>query len=442
MKKRSNWQLLLMIVCFIALSLVATGCSKKEEKKAEEPFSVPVLVKTPDFKDFQEKLEFPGTTDVPLVTRVSFMASGAIEALYYDVGDRVSKGDLLGRIDQKQYIDNVKSAQAQVGYANANYTKALAGSRKQEIDMAKANMLQAKANMEHSKKEMERYRKVYEADAVSEQQYSSMLNQYKVSKEQYESARKQYNLYLEGTRKEDINIARSNVHVSSTSLQSARTQLSYTLLYSPVNGTITQKFVDVGSMASPSSSVYEIQSSQALDFTIYVPAIHMKKIHMGTEANIVFYSNPKKVIKGKVREIQPLSDEQTRSFRVKLKMEEAPNLKNLTGEIGTATFAFGEKRKGMYIPLAALMKNDDGKGNYVYYVDEEDKAHKAYVKVLTIKNELANIEAVFPKGSKVVISGQEYLKENQLCKIVTSVDSYKYVTPDKESEPEKPSNKL
>lgn len=442
MRNKRNHYLNAILILLFMLSLVFTGCPEKEVKKEEEPFTVPVLVQKPDFKEFREYLEFPGSTDTPLVTQVAFMASGAIENLYFDVGDPVKKGDLLGRLDQRQYADNVKSAEAQVGYANANYVKALAGSRPQEIKIAKANMLQAEESMNFAKKEMERYKKVYQEDAISEQQYSSMLSQYKVAVEQYEAARKQYHMIVEGNRVEDIDIARSNINVASASLQSANTQLAYTVLYSPVTGTITKKLAEVGSMVNASAPVFEIQSSQALDFTLYIPAIHMPKINLGSEANVSFYSKPDKIIKAKVREIQPLSDQATKSFRVKLKLQEAPTLKNLSGEIGKATFYLGASHRGIYLPLASLRKEDDGKGYFIFYVDEKNVAHKAYVKVLTIKDQQVKIEAVLPKDCRVVISGQEYLKENQLCKIITSLDSYKYVTPDKEAEPIKPSNKL
>lgn len=443
MRNKKNLFLDTIILLFLMVSFIFTGCQqKKETKKEEEPFVVPVSVQKPDYKEFREYLEFPGNTDTPLVTQVAFMASGAIENLYFDVGDPVNKGDLMGRLDQKQYVDNVRSAEAQVGYANANYNRALAGSRPQEIKIAKANMLQAEESMNYSKKEMERYKKVYQEDAISEQQYSSMLSQYKVNKEQYEAAKKQYHMTVEGTRPEDINIARSNIHVASATLQSANTQLAYTLLYAPVSGTITKKLAEVGTMVNASAPVFEIQSAQALDFTVYIPAIHMPNIHIGSEADVTFYSKPDKIIKAKVREIQPLSDEATRSFRVKLKLLEAPTLKNLSGEIGKAKFHLEKSHRGLFLPLSSLRREEDGKGYFIFYVDEKDKAHKAYVKVLTIKNHLAKIEAILPKDSRVVISGQEYLKEDQQCKIVTSLDSYKYVTPDKEVDPAEPSNKL
>ncbi len=442
MKNKRKHFLDTILLLFLLLSLFWTGCQKKEIKKEDEPFTIPVLVQKPDYKEFREYLDFPGSTDTPLVTQVAFMASGAIENLYFDVGDPVNKGDLLGRLDQKQYLDNVRSAEAQLDYANANYIKALAGSRPQEIKIAKANMQQAEESMKHAKMEMERYKQVYNEDAVSEQQYSSMLSQYKIAIEQYEAAKKQYNLILEGTRTEDINIARSNINMSSATLQSANTQLAYTLLYAPVSGTITKKLAEVGTMVNASAPVFEIQSAQALDFTMYIPAIHMPNIHIGSEADVTFYSRPDKIIKAKVREIQPLSDEATKSFRVKLKLKEAPTLKNLSGEIGKATFYLGEKHKGLFLPLASLRKDDDGKGYYIFYVDEKNLAHKTYVKVLTIKGQQVKIEAILPKDCQVVISGQEYLKEGQQCKLVTSLDSYKYVTPDKETEPDKPSNQL
>lgn len=428
------------------MALFLTGCEKKKEEKVEA-YRVPVQVVQVEKRVFQDQLEFPGTTDTFIITKVSFMASGTIEDIYFDVGMPVKKGDIMARLDQKQYIDNVNSAQSQVGYANANLAKARAGSRDQEVKMALAGMNQAKANLENAQKEMERYRKAYQEDAVAEERYSNMVSQYKVAKESYVSARKNYEMTKEGTRKEDLDIARSNVNVSAAGLQSAQTQLAYTILRSPIDGVVVSKMMDVGAMASPQSPVFEIQSSQALDFTIYVPDIHIKKIHIGQEAEVEFFKDPDRQIKAGVREIQPLADSHTRSYRVKLRLKEAPGMKNYSGEIGKALFLTGPKIPGIFVPLSALIKKEAEKQFYIFYLDDQEKACKVEVKVISIRNQNAKIVPIesgkpIPPDARVIISGQEYVKDGSLCKVVTAVDSWKYVTPDKEPTPEPPTNNL
>lgn len=428
-------------ICLIAFLCFASGCEKEKPKPTEE-FKVSVQTILPHFKYYQETLIFPGSTDAPLVTKVAFMASGNIEQMYYDVGQPVSKGALMARLDQKQYIASLKTSQSQVAYAQANLDRTLVGNREEEKEIAKANMLQAKANMEHAKLEMDRYERVYKEDALPKQQYDTMVNQYKIAVQQYKSAKDQYEMKKKGPIKEDIGISQSNVTVAQSNAEASRVQLSYTLLHSPVNGKVSRKMAEVGTMVSPQSPVYEIQSSIANDMIIYVPSKHIDEINIGDIADASFTNNPNKTVKAKVREIQPMSDETSRSFRVKLRLLELPDMKDYIGNIGKATFHLGKKNRGAFVPIACLVKKMDDKGFFVFIIDDKDIAHKAYVKVLKIQDESAMISGNIPDKARISVSGQEYLKEGDKCRVVKSLGSQKFVSPDKEPYPKKPDNEL
>jgi len=426
---------IMAILCFIS------GCEKEKPKPVEE-YKVSVQTIQPDFRYFQETLTFPGSTDAPLITNVAFMASGTIEQMYYKVGQPVSKGALMARLDQKQYLANLKTAQTQVLQAQANLNRTLVGSREEEKEIAKANMLQAKANLEHAKMEMDRYEIVYKADALPKQQYDAMVNQYKIALQQYKAAKDQYEMTKKGPIKEEIDISRANVTVARSNVDAASVQLSYTLLHSPVDGVVSKKFAEVGSVVSPQSSVYEIQSALVNDVVIYVPTKHIDEINIGDIAEASFTNNPDKKVKAKVREIQPVSDDISRSFRVKLRLLEQPDLKDFAGNIGKVTFKLGKKHRGAFIPIAGLIKKHDGKGFFIYIIDDKDIAHKAYIKVLKIQDEEAMIKGNIPDKARIAISGQEYLKEGAKCRVVKSLGAQKFVSPDKEPYKKKYDNEL
>ncbi|MCD4783031.1 MAG: efflux RND transporter periplasmic adaptor subunit [Candidatus Eremiobacteraeota bacterium] len=434
-------RLIIISICLIAFLCFASGCEKEKPKPTEE-YKVSVQTIQPNFRYFQETLTFPGTTDAPLITKIAFMASGNIEQMYFDVGQPVSKGALMARLDQKQYVANLRTAQSQVGYAQANLDRTLVGSREEEKEIAKANMLQAEANLEHAQLEMNRYEKVYKEDALPKQQYDSVVNQHKVAVQQYKAAKDQYNMKKRGPIKEDIQISRSNVGVAQSNAETARVQLSYTLLRSPVNGIVSRKLVDIGALVSSQNPIYEIQSAKANDVIIYVPTKHIDEINIGDIAEVSFTNKPDKTVKAKVREIQPISDEASRSFRIKLRLLEYPDLKDFVGNIGKATFHLGKKHRGAFVPIACLVKKMDDKGFFIFIIDDKDIAHKVHIKVLKIQDESAMISGNISDKSRISLSGQEYLKDGDKCRIVKSLGAQKFVSPDKEPYPIKPDNEL
>lgn len=435
-----NEKVLLSILA-IAISMIFLFSCAKKEQKTTEPYKVNVQIVEPVFRKYQEKLVFSGTSDTRKSTRVSFQVSGEIREMNFEVGQPVNKGDILARLDDKQYEANLGIALAQVSSAQASYNKYLVGFRAEDKAMAKAGMLQARANMEHAKSELERYENVYREDAVAKQQYDTVLNQYRVAREQYNSARSHYEMTSAGYTREDKAIALSNVQVAGSNLKSAEVQLSYTVLKAPLDGVISEKIAEIGALVGPGNPVYEIQSHSANDFVIYVPSIHMEKIHRGDVADVTFLNFPGRVIKAVVWEIQPVADQEAKSYRVKLKLKESPEMKGLSGIVGKATFYFKGKVRSATVPLSCIREKKDKSGYYVFAV-REGRAEPVDVKVLRIEDEQVMISAVLPDKSQVVVSGQEYLNSGAPVNVVSALNAQDYVSPDKEPQPFIPQNNL
>ena len=427
---------LLLILPILLLS--STGCSKEEkteaspEKKSEIITSVQVI--EPEFSYISDKLTFPGVTSPHTITYASFLVSGKISSLNYHVGQAVKKGDLLATLDSEMYQRQVGVASAAVNAAEAQRLKVNTGARHQEIEMAKRNMLQAQSGFDLAKKEKDRFSRLYKIDAIPRRDYDQVMTQYKIRKEQFEAASQQYDLVKEGASREDKLIAGANVEVNRAQLAQASTQLAYTRLYSPMTGIITEKKAEVGTVINAGMPVYEIQSMDSIDLEVFIPSVHLEKVKMGEKADVTFMENPDEKIIGVVREIKPMSDSKTRSYRVKIRLSSTPHLKSYAGTIGKATFN-GNKVYGAFVPVACIVSSPDNDENYVFLIDNDNRAHKVTVQMLKIKDHKALIKGTFPKDAKLVLSGQEYLEEGSKVRIVSALDSQRYVTPDKSEKP-------
>lgn len=430
-----NISVYLSILLLSAFLLLAPGCGKEEKKAdaSEEPQEIVTSVQViePEFDYVTDRLSFSGVTVPRLETSASFLVSGKILSMNYEVGRRVNKGDLLATLDSEIYERQVGVASAAVNAAQAHVLKVNAGARHQEVGMARRQMLQAKSAYELAEKEKDRFDRLYKIEAIPKRDHDQVVTQYKISREQYEAAAQQLDLVKEGASKEDKIIANTAVDVNRAQLAQASTQLAYTKLFSPISGIITEKKMEVGAVIGAGKTVYEIQSTDSIDLEVFIPSVHLDKIRIGEKVDVTFLEAQGQVIKGVIREIKPASDDKTRSYRVKIKLSSTPHLKTYSGTIGKVTFNSGDRIYGAFVPIACVVSSEDNGENYVFTVDKDDRAQKIPVKIIKIKDQQALIKGNIPKNIKLVLSGQEYLKNGSKVKVVSALDSQRYVTPNR-----------
>jgi|GEM_PF-7089679 len=421
----------IFITLLIITGLITAGCGNKTENK-KEVMKVAVQVVTPQSFVYQDTLTFPGTTTPPLVTTPSFLAAGKIREMNFKVGEQVKKGEILAELDPEIYQNQLRTASSSIEVAEANLDKVNAGSRNQQKEVARQQMLQAQHGFELAETEKNRFQSLYDIDAIPKRQYDAVATQYKIAQDQLKSAREAYDLTKEGASKEDKKIAQANVNLAFSSKQTASTQLSYTRLASPVDGVITEKKVEVGVVVGPSAPVYEIRSADSMDFVVMVPSVHINKIFMGQKAKISLFQDSGKSFTGIVSEIKPSSEMPTSSYRVKLRLSGSPAIKNYSGFLGKAVFSIGGRTTSSSLPCACLQRTMDGGSFHIFIINDRNEAVKTPVKVVRIADDKALIQGSFTSDSKVVISGQEYLKDGKQVEIVDGLDSQKNVSPDRE----------
>ena len=438
-KNRKNLIFAYLSVLLLSACLIfSAGCSKEEKSAADETGTqkkkeivTSVQVIDPHFGYTSDKLSFPGVTSPVTVTDTAFLVPGKIQSMNCQVGQAVKKGDLLATLDSEIYERQVGVASAAVGVAEANNLKVNTGARHQEIEMAKMQMLQAKSGFELAKKEKDRFDRLYKIEAIPRREHDQVVTQYEIARKQYQASQQQFDLVKEGASNEDKLIAGSSVQVNRAQLAQASTQLKYTRLYSPITGVVTEKKVEEGAVVNAGTPIYEIQSTDAIDLEVFIPSVHLEKIKLGSKAQVTFMENPGKVIEGIVREIKPMSDDKTRSYRYKIRLSSSPNLKSYAGTIGKATFITGNKIYGAFVPLACIVCSQENDDNFVFLVDKDNRAQKVPVNLVKIKDQKALINGSFPKNAKLVLSGQEYLSDGSKVNIVGAMDAQKYVSPDK-----------
>ena len=100
---------------------------------------------------------------------VGFRTQGRIVALPVEEGKQVKAGDLLARLDDADYQQQVRIDEAVLQTRGRELELALAGNRPQDIQAAEQTVADAKADLELKRADLARYSKLYKRDAISAQ---------------------------------------------------------------------------------------------------------------------------------------------------------------------------------------------------------------------------------------------------------------------------------
>ena len=263
---------------------------------------------------------------------VSFKVTGRIIALPVDEGMTLKSGDLLARLDNDDYRQQVAEDESAIRVRDRQLALGLAGSRTQDIEAAKLAVLDAQADLDQKKKDYARYQALYEKDEIPGQTRDLAATNVTRAQATYDRAQQIYNELVEGTRKEELAVEHSNVHQADQNLKMSRIRLMYTVLRAPFNGVVLVRQAELGEVVSPGTPIVTLGDLDHLWVRVYVPETDLGKVHWGQAVDVHTDSFPDKTYPGRVsfisseaeftpKSVQTEKERVTLVYRVKVDLE-------------------------------------------------------------------------------------------------------------------------
>ena len=231
---------------------------------------------------------------------VSFKVQGRIMELPVQEGQYVKQGDLLARLDDDDYRQQVSVDEATVGMRKAELELSVAGSRVQEIQVAKQTLIDARADLELKRAEFRRRQELLAEQGVSEEDIDRAASQLKRAQATYERAKQTHDQVVEGTRKEEIAVRRANLESAREALQMSRLKLNYTVLSAPVSGVVLVRQAELGEVVSAGTPVVTIADVDHLWMRGYLNETDLGRVKWGQSATIHTDTFSDKTYQGRV----------------------------------------------------------------------------------------------------------------------------------------------
>jgi HlyD family secretion protein len=236
---------------------------------------------------------------------VSFKVQGRIVDLPVEEGQWVETGALLARLDNADYRQRVRIDEAGVRVRKSNLALTLAGTREQEIKAAEQTMLDAQADLQQKKLDHDRAQRLFSEDAISAQDRDLAETALKRSQATFRAAEQRYNEAVEGNRKEDIAIARSNLKEADANLGMSRVNLGYTTLLAPSSGVITVRQAELGEVVVPGTPIVTLADLEHVWLRAYIAETDLGRIRWSQDTAITTDTYPGKQYHGRISFISP-----------------------------------------------------------------------------------------------------------------------------------------
>jgi HlyD family secretion protein len=263
---------------------------------------------------------------------VSFKVQGRVVDLPVEEGQSVEQGALLARLDDADYRQKVRIDEATVHVRESNLALTLAGTREQEVKASHQTTLDAQADLQEKKLDYERAQRLFSKDEVSAQDRDLAETALKRAEANFRAVQQRYNEAVEGSRKEDIAIARANLTEAHANLGLSRVTLDYTTLRAPSAGVITVRQTELGEVVAPGTPVVTLADLDHIWLRAYIAETDLGRIRWGQEATVTTDTYPGKQYRGRVsfisssaeftpKSVQTYKERVTLVYRIKIDID-------------------------------------------------------------------------------------------------------------------------
>jgi multidrug efflux system membrane fusion protein len=324
-----------------------------------------------------------GSVDPVTTVTVRARIGGALTKVYFTEGQLVRRDDLLFEIDPRPYEEAVRQAEA-----NLARDRAL-------LAQSEANHASALAQEAHYGKQAERYVKLAEQGIFSREQADVA---------EVEARARRTRVRAEAAA---MDSARAAILADQSALETARLNLSYCTIRSPITGRTGQILVKEGNLVKANDidlvTIHQVQPVNVL-FGVtesYLPALRARMGRLAVEAAVPDTDLPPS--QGSVVFLDNMVDRSTGTIRLKASFPNA-NGQLWPGQFVDVRLKLEERRDAVVAPGNAVQMGQNG--TFVYVVKEDRTVEARPVKTGPRVDRLVLVEEGLAAGETVVVEGQ------------------------------------
>jgi len=313
--------------------------------------------------------QFSGVVEAADSSSIGFEVSGNVREMRVDVGDRITKGQVLAVLDKRTYNLNVKAAEAEVG--------------------------RAKVQLADKRNDLDRFQRINKQDPGAVSQAALDNSQAAV----------------DGALKQ--------VQFTKSGLKLAQRDLNKTVLRAPFDGVIANRYIDAFNEVARGQKCFDTYELTGMEVAISIPEDAIDDIQMDQKGEIQFSVFADRTYHGKVTEISKVAGN-ANAFPIKLTIED-PDQRIRPGMTARVTLLLsGDDQKAAYlVPLSAMAQRGDATKGFVFIYDPQTSTvKKTQIESGSVRGNDAVIFGGVKDGDIVAVAGVSFLEDGQKVKLM------------------------
>lgn len=333
-----------------------TACTNTSEEKAvDNAPAVAVTISSVAAENNTPFLTASGKIEAAKSATLSTRMMGFVDKVHVNVGDKVSKGQLLVSINNSDL--SAKQAQTTAG------------------------ITEAQAAFNNAEKDYQRFQNLFADNSASQKELDDQRARFEMAKARLEGAKQMKN--------------------------EVQSQFAYVNLRAPFNGVITNKFIEAGTMANPGVPLISVEGPGNFEVTASVPESEISKIKSGTEVQVIVKSSDK-ILPGTVTEVSSSASNTGGQFLVKVILDKT-DASILSGMYATVQFPIEKTTDitAVLVPEEALVKRGQLTG--IYTVSQSNTAILRWLRVGRTFGDNVEILSGLSSDENYIISSESKL---------------------------------
>jgi membrane fusion protein (multidrug efflux system) len=296
---------------------------------------------------------------------------GRLISVNVKLGDRVRRGQLLAKLDDREIIEQVRQAEASHQVAEATIRQ-----RDADLNLALTNV--------------ERSRNLYGRQLLPKQTLDDAEARYQAAVAQ-------------------LDLSRAQMAQSAARLEELRINLANTSVVSPVDGFVGKRNVDPGAWVSQNAGVASIVDISRMRLVANVVEKDLRLVSAGDKATVEVDAFPGEKFSGQIARVSPILDPATRTAPMEV---EIPNtgFRLKPGMYAKVNLEVETREKVLLVPKVALVDSEGQRG--VYQANEDNRAQFKAVKLGLEDADHADILEGLAEGETIVSTGAGALRRN------------------------------
>ena len=422
---KKNYTALLLA---LTLTMSIMGCGKKTVPEMPEPEQTAraIEVMTLSNTSIASEYTYSGKVAPNQEANVLSTVGGKVSQANYDIGQNVSKGAVMFRMDTADVENQINVLRASLTAVEAGITSAQTNlelvngaTMQSQIESAKTALENAKLNLDNVTTNYENNKVLFEAGILSETEMNQIQLSYDSAEVAYNQAEQNYDLVAnqmpaENQRKAEdaYNSAVAQKASIEAQIKSAQKTISDATVTAPISGVITTKNIVSGTVLSQASPAYVITDMSKVKIDVAVTQQVINTLSVGQQVDVVLSAISQEPFKATITTINPVANVQG-TYDVQVELNNSDGVLKV-GMLAEVSFTKESAENTIVLPRSCVIEKD----NEIYvYIEENGKAKKVLVTTGIDTGENIQITSGLEEGMNVVTRGQTYLNDGDAVQI-------------------------